>query len=288
MDFKNIWSTLTFANASGTRQDSLEVFGTAASDTFEVSDLNGGTVSIRDSSNFFTRGPFSVRIPGITSVTLHGLEGRDEFSVFGSAPFGISVDGGDASEGNVFSTGFDTAVTAKFLSDSLVQLTGTGYSDALRGIAVVHLGSIAPGTPGLTLQGTFADDRFDFTPTALGSGSFQVVASGGSPSTYPQFTYFGMQGPIIIQGSGGFNTLGLTATPGNDVIDAVQPDTTHLNFTLNAFTQVFEILNISAAEIDAGKGDDLIRVSLADSFQTAPAGNLRFTVDGGEPNATTG
>jgi len=95
------------------------------------------------------------------------------------------------------------------------------------------------------VTGTSEEDQFNFTPTAQGVGSFQVTTTGAVVETSPQFTYTGVAtAGITLSGHGGYDVLGLTATAGNDTIDAEQPDSTHLNFTLNAFTQAFVLATL--------------------------------------------
>ncbi len=62
-----------------------------------------------------------------------------------------------------------------------------------------------------------------------------------------------------------------------------------MSFTLNAFTQAFTLAAVQGAVIAAGAGDDVISVSVADSLEATTvlaATSLRFTVDGGGPNAS--
>ena len=141
----------------------------------------------------------------------------------------------------------------------------------------------------LTVTGTVRYDIINFTPTAAGAGSFVRLGLGGSP----QFTYTGVGGSITVDGgSGGFDELGIAAGPGNDLIDANQTSATSLSVALAlapavaGFTQVFTVTSLEAARIEAGAGDNVIRVTVADALVATPASSLRFTVDGGEPNAS--
>ena len=66
-------------------------------------------------------------------------------------------------------------------------------------------------------------DNFDFTPTAAGAGTLTVAGSGAGTNFSGLFTYTGIGNGITVNGStSGFDQLTLTATPGNDTIDAEQ------------------------------------------------------------------
>ncbi len=133
----------------------------------------------------------------------------------------------------------------------------------------------------LTVVGTSADDTIDFSPTAVGAGSFHGNAA------VPQFYYTGGTGAITVTGgTAGFNQVAVEGTSGNDAIDATQTAAGSLNVTLNAFTQGFTLTSVEGAILNAGAGDDNIRVTVADSLVSTPASSLRFTVDGGPPNAS--
>src|SRR6185295_8988271 len=65
-------------------------------------------------------------------------------------------------------------------------------------------------TGSLAVNGTAGDDTVSFTPSSTGA----VVAS------YPQFTYsMSAASTITVDSLAGFDTVGLTATAGNDVVN---------------------------------------------------------------------
>ena len=190
---------------------------------------------------------------------LEGGDGNDTLNVNGSLTGALVVRGGDPSASDVLNyTAASGAATRVDLGTSTItQASPTGGPVVYSSVERVNL--ISSGASSLLrVVGTAGEDQIDFTPTALGTGSFNAIATGAAVLTSPQFTYTGVGNGIIVDGgTGGFDQLGLTATSGNDAINAVQPDATHLNFTLNAFTQPFTLASIEAARIESGAGDEL-------------------------------
>ena len=296
-DFQNIGgnATVTINTSDSSRDDFLEVYGTAASDQFTVMAAGGGSVQVGDVSTIVTRTPQIIGT-GLSLLEMHGLAGRDNFIINAAAgmPFALIVDGGDGTENdtvNVFTP--NAAIATSFQDNGFTQTLATGLNLTTQRVGSVMLN--APTTsPAATWEvknaGTNLTDEFDFTPTALGAGGLQVVSSGFTAPTYPSFGYTGFTGNITVTGgttSGQKDTIGLYATTGNDTINAVQPDATHLNVTLNAFTQGFAFSNVFDAKLFALAGNDTIRVSVADALELSnPGAALRFDIDGGPPNAS--
>ena len=105
------------------------------------------------------------------------------------------------------------------------------------GIQSVNLAT-SGATSTLTVDGSTVagwTDNFDFTPTAAGAGSFTVAGSGAGTNFSGLFTYTGIGNGITVNGStSGFDQLTLTATPGNDTIDAEQTANGALGFAVSA------------------------------------------------------
>ncbi len=290
LSFQNIGNgTLAIATADNTRSDFLEVYGTAASDWFTIA--ANGNVQVTDATTIVQRTP-TFLTNGLSLLELHGLAGSDNFVVNASTglTFAVIVDGG-GDQDTVTAFTPNTAVTTSFQDGGHTQTLGTGINLTTEGVGAVKLTAPTGGaaTLGVTNAASGVVDDFDFTPTGVGAGSLQVIASGGALPTYPTLSYGNFTGNLTVTGGSAAqkDTLGLTATTGNDTINAVQTDATHLSFTLNAFTQLFAFSNLLDAAIAALAGNDVIRISVADALETTtPAAALRFDVDGGDPNAS--
>lgn len=79
-------ATVTVQDAAAVRSDILKYQGTNLSDTFTVTAANGGTAVLNNQ--------IEVRIPGVTSLQLAGLEGNDTFNITPLAATVIGLDGG--------------------------------------------------------------------------------------------------------------------------------------------------------------------------------------------------
>src|SRR5207253_2363045 len=88
-------------------------------------------------------------------------------------------------------------------------------------------------------------------------------------------------GNDTFDGGDGFDTILVDGTPGNDVINVVQTSASAATFTTNGVTQTGTLTSVEQVKIQGGEGNDLIRVSVADALEAAPASSLRFDVDGG-------
>ena len=95
-------------------------------------------------------------------------------------------------------------------------------------------------------------------------------------------------GDNLYDGGTGFDTLLIRGTDGNDVIDAEQLTLATLDYSVNGAlaSDSFLANSIEEARIEAGSGDDAIRVAHDDALVATPDGSLRFTVVGDAPNAS--
>jgi hypothetical protein len=266
----------TFGQQGGT--DSFVFNGTAANDNISVT--NGGVfggITLSDTINatLFANLNLNNMAGGLA---VQGNDGDDVFTHAGNVPIPVTYNGGDPSASDTLN--FNGNGAGAVTVDPLAQtVTETGFA------AVTYSGveriNVNAGGNVMTVNGTAGDDAFNFVPATAGAGSFTTSATGAVTLTSPQFTYTNVTGNITINGLAGVDTLGLTATPGNDNINAVQGTATTLAYTQNAFTQNFTVNAMEAASIDAGAGDDVVRVSVADALEATPASSLHFLVNGG-------
>ncbi len=280
--------TVTFASNGGAREDFLTYNPINVANSSDIFTVNSdGSINYAlASSTGGQAAQVGVFTPGVSALTLNGLGGDDFFYVPGNHPFtgGVFVNGGDPSGSDTLNfTGSANSVTVDLGLSTITELS----FNPVQYIGIERVNLTIANQP-MVVKGTAGDDTFNFTPSAANAGSFTAASTGAVVSTSPLFTYTGAGPSIAIDGgTAGFDTLGLTATAGNDTINAVQTGSSSLSFTLNAFTTSFSALNsIEAADIFALAGNDIIRVSVADALETThPETALRFDVDGGPPNA---
>ncbi len=288
--FTNIGVTgnVTFATANTGRHDELDLFGTSVSDRFTVNGTGSGSVQI------FKTGASAqtvvVNTPSIVTLYLRGLDGDDQFNVTGPVPYSsLILDGGNPSSSDIVNLSGAASTVTVSLGDNtsanpFTTITGYGGTITLDGVEQANLNL---NNQALSVQGTAGDDTINFTPSSATAGSFIATTTGPLVAASPQFTYSNLATGITVNGGSGFDLLGLIATAGNDIINAVQTSATALSYTQNAFTIAFTFSSIDGANIFALAGDDLIRISVADALETTtPADALRFDVDGGPPNAS--
>jgi hypothetical protein len=295
-------SSLSFLDSTGAvgGMDSVVIDGTAADDTINLSNtLDFPAVLVNTGANLHTPVLLPNSVVGIlaggavTHVILRGLEGNDTFNLLpsqfdGGNPTDLRVEGGDSDQfTDTLNITTETGVANKIdLAASLFTSSSKFVPTTFNGVERVNL-TFSGASSTFRIDGTPGDDTLNITPSAKGVGSFQETSTGAFVGNSPLVTYTGVGSDIILNGGGGgFDQLGLIATAGNDTINAVQTDATHLSYTQNTFTQVFVLNGPQAANIDALAGDDLIRVSVADALEANPGPSLRFSVDGGPPNAS--
>lgn len=268
--------TYTTANPGGGRVDLLEINGTSSSDVFQVNGAGNGSVQLFKIGSGSVFESVVMNTNAIDSLLLHSQGGIDTFNLVGGLPYTNTTIDADATLNLSGATG---AIAVNLGPNTI---TGYGGTIALSGVDVVNM---TAGGNTLTVVGTAGDDTFNFTPSAAGAGSFTATWTGAAVGASPLFTYTGVGASITANGgAGGFDTLGLTATAGNDNINAVQNSATALAYSQNAFTVNFTLTVMEGAVLDAGNGDDLIRVSVADALEAAPAGSLAYLVHGGSGN----
>jgi len=274
---------VNFFNPGGT--DSFVFNGTASDDTISVLGGEAGGTDIRNALNGIIAS--RVEVFNVGSILIRALAGNDAVNLgipAGNPATFIRVEGGDsdASTDTLNHTAFGGTTTLD-LDLSLITATG-GNPVSYSGFERVNLTNTSGS---LTVNGTPGEDSINFIPSLAGRGSFTASSTGAVVASYPQFVYaMSAASTITINSLGSFDTVGLTATSGNDVVNAVQSTASALSYTQNAFTQPFSVTNLEKVKLSTLGGDDLIRVSVSDTLVATPAASLAFDVDGGPPNAS--
>ncbi|WP_425613474.1 dockerin type I domain-containing protein [Anatilimnocola sp. NA78] len=197
-----------------------------------------------------------VETPGTSPVIFSALDA-------GSATILVDTNGN-----GTFQAG-DTRITTGQFFDACPPLNYDSSPGGVEQIIFQGLG----GFP-LTMNGGLGNDTA--TINADSTGTFRSLLS-------PAFDYSGA-GAIIVNGGLGTDHVVYNGTNVNDVIDSQQVSATAVNTTVNGLTHTAngtEIIGINTL-----MGDDLIRIGVIDSLQTAnPAASNRFDVDAGDANA---
>jgi len=287
LSFNNLGTSgrVRFDTANGGRTDLLNINGTAHSDSFSVTALNGGTVGII--SDGISNVP--IQTPAVRTLALHGLEGDDVFTLAGELPYSVTViDGGDPSASDIMNlTGATGAVTVDIADSALLPtptnttITGYGGTVVLIGVEVANLDA---NDEALTAVGTSRDDVITYTPTGAAAGTFQAAGV----NTVVNFTAVG--GDFTVQGGSGGNAdeLVVQGTNARDL------------FKINQSTGSVQVLanNVTArktVELDTTVevltalgllGEDTFQVIPAVGSGSFPLDNLLINVDGGDPESS--
>jgi hypothetical protein len=175
-----------------------------------------------------------------------------------------------------------------------MTLAGNDGNDVIN--AATGVGSTSP----ITLEGGAGDDLLEGGP-----GNDRFFGNEGND------TFVGGAGNDTFDGGTGFDTVLIRGTPADDVLDvfqsapsAVSNSGYALNLSFNGVTQTDTLTQDAAGSpqtagvhptveevrIEAGLGNDLIRVGVSDAYSDLDAGNgvpnqsVRFHVVGGAPN----
>ncbi|MGH3440664.1 MAG: calcium-binding protein, partial [Nitriliruptorales bacterium] len=144
----------------------------------------------------------------------------------------------------------------------------------------------------IRLDGDDGDDFLSADAT-LNGGAGDDFLEGGSGDDLlngnaGEDTFVGGAGNDTIDGGADFDTILIEGTSDDDVIDVNQTAAATLVHTVNGDVQtdtlvlVAGVRTVESARVDAGAGDDVIRVLWADALGVdADVNSLRFDVDGG-------
>ncbi len=297
-------NTITFADAGGVRADALQLRGTDLDDTFTLT--SGGVVDI-DGDGF--RRTLPINTPGLTDLTLLGLDGDDTFNIPGNHPFPgfggalappLKVEGGNPDSGSDvlnFNGSGAGATTTDFAAQTVTEagFTPVGYT----GIETINLDA---GGLATSVIGTAADE--DMTVTVFDANSGQVqrglaVQQNGQVSSElhaPLVNYSNLGGNAIdLDLGGGEDTL--IVVEGGFIAPGAAPAAFDSELTVNIPADTVSIVNDPAgAATPAGtvtwvNDADLASVEVFglegdDEFDVTP-GDATVFIDGGDPIGQT-
>ena len=267
-------------NGGGGANNILVVFGTASNDTLAVAGVAAGTVQLQSNyGNSAAQNHVPIDTNGsIDTLILDGLDGDDTFEVNGGHPYlDIRLEGGDPSASDVANLNGDGITGIVFYTGTSAQtIVGGGLTTTtLVGIEEVNLDA---DTQDIIVRGTTSPDSYDVTPISATSTEIQVAGVNQLLTTINDRN---LTITDVTPGDG--DTVTVHGTSGNDGplpaddIDVVRGAVT--NVTVRGFKPVgVTTADMEALVVDAGLGDDAIRVS--------GTGGPQLTVVGGDQAAT--
>jgi Ca2+-binding RTX toxin-like protein len=312
--------TFTF-NADGTRLELLRSVGPIDMNVAGVEQVNLSMNDGNDAAIVNDLYPTDVRVINISvgatgddTVTVHGRNVADTVNLGVAASiaaitglrYDVNVSGAAAVSGaggdvlNFLGNDGDDIVVASdglnalFAVEDVVTSGGNG-DDRLSGFGTLNgdagNDTLVGGALVNLINGGDGNDQI-----AGGSGGDTLNGGAGEDLFIPGFDSAG----DTIDGGADFDTILVQATSANDRIDARQDSPTSVSYEVSgiggdgviggAGTEIDTLVSGTVEElrIVAGAGDDIIRVTHADSLivDDDEALSLRFTVEGGSPGAS--
>ena len=188
---------------------------------------------------------------------------------------------------NVLVVDSDGSVASGALRDVFI-LNGNGGDDNLK---------VLPGVENfalVTLNGGLGDDVLSADAVLIGGPGNDFLEGGVGDDTLQgdagEDTMIGGGGNDTYNGGADYDTILVRGTSGNDTIQVIQTNATTLVYTvqdqlgnlLDGGTQTDTFSNTERVRIEAGAGDDLMRVSVSDALFATPNASLLFDIDGGQ------
>lgn len=264
---------LTFAEQGGGRLDDLWVNGTQGDDRFTVSATGVLNVAaVQPPVSLFPISP-TVNTPGVSGLTLRGLEGDDIFNVPGNHPFpgGLRVEGGDPSASDVLNfTGGGNAVIIDLAIQTITEV-GFVFVD-FSGVETLNVNA---GTGNITMLGTTGPDNFTVTPTGATTATTTLASL---PTLTVNTTNTGAS-LLTLDPIGGSDNLRVNGTQGNETI------TVNFNSVIGNTTgfKTVNYTNTENLQVFGQAGNDTFNVFPAGNT----TGNATFFIDGGDPIGST-
>ena len=256
--------SLSFADAGGTRLDDLNIYGTAASDQFNVAAATGAVTFTKIANGFTTFAALAITTPGVTDLILYGNDGDDTFNIAAAQPYAsITLDGGNTTASDTVN--LSGAAGAIALSLASQTITGYGGSIGLLGVEALNLGATG-GAATLTITGTSGPESLTYIPTSATGGN---VADAGLNLAV---TFSGVAGAFTIDPLGGNDTITVVGTNAGETIGV---DASVGTVTVGAFkTLTFSTANTDSLIVQGLAGSDIFNVT---------AGSVPVLIDGGDP-----
>ncbi|MGE0755391.1 MAG: beta strand repeat-containing protein, partial [Pirellulaceae bacterium] len=179
-----------------------------------------------------------------------------------------------------------------------VRVIGATPADRLtirgnEGLDVIKAHAGVEGLIGVTLAGGTGDDQLSADAILIGGPGDDFLEGGAGDDqlfgNQGEDTMIGLGGNDTFDGGADFDTILIPGTSGNDRIDVNQTAAATLVHVVNGVTEtdtlalVAGVRTVERALVQAGEGDDIIRVQWADSLgQSAVIDSLRMDVEGGD------
>lgn len=270
LSFENLGASgdLIFSNTGGGNPDTLVHRGSDTADTFTVDGLFPDLIQLTNSIGMHV----TVFAPGVDILTLEGLAGADDFTIFGPHSFGtINVNGGSPDDGDSLALQIPTGTPRVNLGTSTI--TNFGGPIVYNGIQSINADA---GGGAIELWGTAGDDEIIVTPLTDLTG---VAQAGGQAPVVRYHNTGGATGAtLLVDGRDGEDRLVVNATTENDRIEVNGPAAfvdTGADGGVVDFVNAAADAGIEALTVNGLEGDD--------NFDVTPALNLSIFIDGGDP-----
>ncbi len=297
-------------------QDGGGIHYSATGLTFPVANINdlltGNTyINIHTVAN--PGGEIRAQLNFVSGNATTGLTGADTFTVNDLYPTDVKVVNlglgniGVGANANDASAVDRVTINGRTTSDSVTIATSAGldgiagnFDDYVNVAGLRYDVNVDAAEPVdlLTFDGKEGDDVIKSVTTAsliLNGGQGNDFLEGGAGDDTLQGgagedTMIGGAGTDTFDGGPDYDTILVRGTSGNDTIQVIQTNVTTLVYTvqdqlgnlLDGATQNEQFSNTERVRIEAGAGDDLMRVSVNDALFATPNASLLFDIDGGQ------
>ncbi len=277
--------------------DQINVTGNAGADAYVVGRANNG-----DSGNLVaptspytdptaSLSPLSTTEVKVVNIT-EAADAPDNVFVDGRAlddNITVSLESAITNTLRVSGLPYDVRILGANTADRLT-IRGNEGNDSIR--TINNSNGTVEANIAVTVAGGFGNDNLQVDGILIGGQGDDFLEGGASANQL-----FGNEGDdVMVGGAGadtfdggsGFDTILVRGTPANDIIDISQTADVTLVETVNGvvetdtLTLVAGTRTVERVSVDAGAGNDTIRVQWADSLGTdANVNSLRVDVDGG-------
>ena len=224
----------------------------------------------------------------VASVTANAAGGDELINIAGRSvadDLALSVADNTVS---VEGLSFDVSILDPTADDTLEVASGNGDDSVVvnAGVEAILTTSLLGGAGNDSLIGNFnsADGGAGDDLLHGGSNDNELMGGPGNDTLIGGDGDDTIDGGENLDGTEDFDTILISGTGGNDIIDAFQAAPDQLQHTVNGDLQVDELVpgSVEEARIVAGAGADLVRVNWLDAHGVnGPIDALRMTVEGG-------
>jgi Ca2+-binding RTX toxin-like protein len=283
--------------------DQIDVSGNGGADRFVVGRANNGDAGDDPATSPYTDPTATLSTLSTTEVRVVNLDagaadGAGDLVFVDGRPANdnlvVSLESAATSVVRVAGLSADVRILNAVLADGdRLTVRGNEGDDVVKAVNPTSGGALSvESVIGITLAGGQGDDTLSADAILIGGiGNDFLEGGAGVDQLFGnegEDTMIGGAGLDTFDGGPDFDTILIRGTTGNDRIDANQTAAGTLVHTVNGVTETDTLVTVAGVrtvervKIDAGAGDDIIRVQWADSLgQSVVVDSVRFDVDGG-------